>query len=229
MIAIGFDFDHTLGFDNGLERNALFDLGEELGAPLDRSDEREHARLNALLHRFREWEITMPAMIEEFVASLVPRPVPNTLVYEDRFKALAIARVGGLSPTPGARELLDELDRRDIPYAILTNGWSPLQQCKVKAIGHLGAVIVSDELGVAKPHPGAFLALSRALGASPEHTYFVGDNPLTDIIGAQRAGMRAIWFDLGEHAYPADQAPPFARITAFDQLLALLPGPGTDA
>jgi HAD superfamily hydrolase (TIGR01549 family) len=224
MIAIGFDFDHTLGFDNGLERNALFDLAEDLGSPLDRADAREAERVNALLHEFREGRMTMAAMIDAFVASLVPRPPADTLAHEERFKELAFARVGGVTPTDGAIALLDELVRREIPYAILTNGWSPLQQLKLKQIGHMGGVLVSDEVGVAKPHHGAFLALERALGVPAADTWFVGDNPLTDICGAMGAGMRAVWFDLGEHKYPADMAPPAHRITALAELLTLLPG-----
>jgi HAD superfamily hydrolase (TIGR01549 family) len=224
MIAIGFDFDHTLGFDNGLERNALFDLAEDLGAPLDRTDANEAARLNALLHEFREGRMTMAAMVDAFVASLTPRPPADTLAHEERFKQLACARVDRVTPSDGARELLDELERREIPYAILTNGWSPLQQLKLKQIGHMGAVLVSDEVGVAKPHHGAFLALERQLGVPAANTWFVGDNPLTDICGAMAAGMHAVWYDLGEHAYPADMAPPEHRITALAELLALLPG-----
>ncbi len=229
MYAIGFDFDHTLGWDNGLERNALFDLAESLGARLDRNDESEQARLNALLGTFREGEIPMDEMIARFVATLEPRQPVSTREYEERFKQFAFSRVAGVTAGEGARALLDEIERRDIPYAVLTNGWSPLQQLKLKAIGHMGAVLVSDEVGVAKPHSGAFLALERALGVTPQHTWFVGDNPRTDILGALNAGMHAVWLDLGEHEYPDDQAPPTHRITALAELLDIIPGTRTTA
>jgi hypothetical protein len=39
MIAFGFDFDHTLGVDNGLERRALYDYARELGRSLGPRDE----------------------------------------------------------------------------------------------------------------------------------------------------------------------------------------------
>ncbi len=38
QIAVGFDFDHTLGVDNGLERKACVRLAAELGIPIDLVD-----------------------------------------------------------------------------------------------------------------------------------------------------------------------------------------------
>ena len=37
-IAIGFDFDHTLGVDHGLELRALYAYAAELGRPLHQDD-----------------------------------------------------------------------------------------------------------------------------------------------------------------------------------------------
>jgi FMN hydrolase / 5-amino-6-(5-phospho-D-ribitylamino)uracil phosphatase len=50
----------------------------------------------------------------------------------------------------------------------------------------------SDELGRSKPHPRAFASTLKALGVRAEEAVHVGDLPHTDIIGAQRAGMRAV-------------------------------------
>ena len=53
MIALGFDFDHTLGVDSGLERKALYAYAAELGHPLDPHDDTWRARIESLLARFR--------------------------------------------------------------------------------------------------------------------------------------------------------------------------------
>jgi HAD superfamily hydrolase (TIGR01509 family) len=53
---------------------------------------------------------------------------------------------------------------------------------------YLDAVVMSYETGVCKPALKAFLAASDQLGADPERTLMVGDNPLTDS-GAVAAGM----------------------------------------
>jgi HAD superfamily phosphatase (TIGR01668 family) len=43
-----------------------------------------------------------------------------------------------------------------------------------------------------KPAPTAFLDACKALGASPEQTAYVGDQVITDVLGSQRAGLRAV-------------------------------------
>ena len=43
-----------------------------------------------------------------------------------------------------------------------------------------------------KPTPAAFLNGCRMLGVQPSEAVYVGDQVITDILGAQRAGLRAI-------------------------------------
>ena len=52
----------------------------------------------------------------------------------------------------------------------------------------------SDETGVAKPHPEAFLRALEPLGGFPETSLHIGDIERTDIIGAKGVGMRAILY-----------------------------------
>ncbi|HYO44919.1 MAG TPA: HAD family hydrolase [Candidatus Limnocylindrales bacterium] len=63
-------------------------------------------------------------------------------------------------------------------------GWAP----------HLAAVVVSQRVGVIKPHPGIFAAARAALGdPDPASILHVGDDWAADIVGAKRAGWRAAW------------------------------------
>jgi len=39
--------------------------------------------------------------------------------------------------------------------------------------------------------------LTEVVGESPESVVFVGDNPLTDVLGACRAGLRSAFFRRG--------------------------------
>jgi HAD superfamily phosphatase (TIGR01668 family) len=43
-----------------------------------------------------------------------------------------------------------------------------------------------------KPAPTAFLDACKALEVKPEETAYVGDQVITDVLGSQRAGLRAI-------------------------------------
>jgi putative hydrolase of the HAD superfamily len=71
-------------------------------------------------------------------------------------------------------------------------------------------VVVSAEEGPCKPEPALFrLALER-LGASASKAAMVGDRLPTDILGAQRAGLRAVLVDFhgdGPEPSPPDPIP----------------------
>ena len=220
-VAFGFDFDHTLGVDNGLERTALVEYAAEVGRPLDvRADPQWIARLDALLTEFRNGRIALAEMLARFAAAI---GAPPDALDGERWKAICIALVDRLvRPVDGARDLLATLAERGIPVAILTNGWTPLQQRKIaRALpGVDGAlpILVSDVVGAAKPAAAAFDALVGALGVRRDAVWYVGDNPRTDVAGALGAGLRAVWFDWEGHPYPGDVPAPTLRIAALREL-----------
>jgi HAD superfamily phosphatase (TIGR01668 family) len=43
-----------------------------------------------------------------------------------------------------------------------------------------------------KPAPSAFIEACTALGVKPEEAAYVGDQVITDVLGSQRAGLRAV-------------------------------------
>ena len=86
---------------------------------------------------------------------------------------------------------------------------------------HFGHLTFSDELGVSKPHPQTFLSTLEALGVSPQAAMHIGDNPRTDVGGAQGVGMRAIRFD-GPYPWPASEIQADGEIASYDQLEPLL-------
>ncbi len=57
----------------------------------------------------------------------------------------------------------------------------------------LDEIIVSGRLGIRKPHPAIFGELTRLLALAPDEIVFVGDDLQADIVGAQKAGMHAVW------------------------------------
>ncbi len=65
--------------------------------------------------------------------------------------------------------------------------------------------------GIANPSPRIYRAALEAVGTAPQHTLFVGDRVLEDIVGPRQQGMQtalATWFrhDSGEHGL-ADHVP----------------------
>ena len=52
---------------------------------------------------------------------------------------------------------------------------------------------LSYEIGLAKPDPAVFQAACDALKCEPAETVMVGDSILSDVTGAQNAGLQARW------------------------------------
>jgi putative hydrolase of the HAD superfamily len=79
---------------------------------------------------------------------------------------------------------------------IISNGPSDLQRYKLKLFDlerEFDPIVISGEIGVAKPDQKIFrYALERA-GVSPEEALYVGDSPVYDIVGAKGAGMMMAW------------------------------------
>ncbi|HEY1827918.1 MAG TPA: HAD family hydrolase, partial [Acidimicrobiales bacterium] len=77
-----------------------------------------------------------------------------------------------------------------------------------------------------KPDRALFAVVERELGLSPDRCVLVGDHPLNDVVGAKRAGWRAVWLDRdrsGPYVAPAgcDERPD-AVIGSLDQLPGIL-------
>lgn len=122
-----------------------------------------------------------------------------------------------------ARATLDHL-HGDYALALITNGAPDIQRDKLAGCGlepYFPVVVVSGEAGVGKPDPAIFAQTLAALEVAPEDAVMVGDNPARDILGANRAGVRAVW--IRREGQPLTHgARPDATITTLDNLAALL-------
>ena len=111
-----------------------------------------------------------------------------------------------VEPDDEVNALLADLNDRRVPWGIVTNG-SPNQHAKCRKAGLAALapfVIVSEEAGYRKPDPRIFHDALEATGlTAPEEVMFVGDNPVADIDGAKRFGMKATWVRRGRQ-YPTD-------------------------
>lgn len=95
---------------------------------------------------------------------------------------------------PDTRIALEHL--RPFLGGIITNGGPAQQHAKVERLGlnrFFKHILISDEIGCAKPSPGIFRQAERRVGRHPRGCLFIGDTWRTDIRGALRSGWRAIW------------------------------------
>ncbi len=100
----------------------------------------------------------------------------------------------------GAGELLSALKRQGYRIGLISNtGRTPGRTMRKVLEGYgitgcFDAMTFSDEAGYIKPNPQIFEIALRSLGAEPEKTVHVGDNPLLDVYGARACGIGAILF-----------------------------------
>lgn len=58
--------------------------------------------------------------------------------------------------------------------------------------------VAAYRIGCAKPDAAIFHAACKALDVAPEEALYIGDDPLLDVEGAQKAGLRAAWINRAE-------------------------------
>lgn len=100
---------------------------------------------------------------------------------------------GTPAPLPGARELLEELRRRDIAWAIATSS-EPAEAEGALEVLDLpeGAIVVNGEqVEAAKPDPEMYLKAAKGLGIDPTQAIAVGDAPW-DITTAMTLEIKAV-------------------------------------
>lgn len=113
----------------------------------------------------------------------------------------------------GARELVIELKRKGHRLALVTNGLKEVQRPRIaKAdMGHyFEAIVVSDEIGVAKPD-AAFFEYAFAEMGQPEKgdVLMVGDSLSSDIQGGNGFGLATCWFNPKKAANLTPHQPTF--------------------
>jgi len=97
----------------------------------------------------------------------------------------------------GALDILEYLHPR-YPMFIVTNGFEEVQFTKVKSAGlekYFREIVISDRVGHKKPSPEIFHYVVDTHGIPHRNLIMIGDNMLTDIAGAVRAGIDSVLFN----------------------------------
>jgi HAD superfamily hydrolase (TIGR01509 family) len=126
---------------------------------------------------------------------------------------------------PGTREALERI-RKNYPLGVISNADGSidrvLERCGIADC--FQSITDSGVVGYEKPNPAIFQAALASIGADARHSLYVGDVYSVDYLGATRAGMKAILFDVAG-AYRGRKLP---RVESLEQLEATLqrPEPG---
>ncbi|CEG21710.1 Pyrimidine 5'-nucleotidase YjjG [Planococcus massiliensis] len=121
-------------------------------------------------------------------------------------------------------EILEQLKGR-YQLLLLTNGSPSLQQTKLEITPEIAPyfdhIVISGAFGSGKPDPAIFQHALSQFGLQPEDALMVGDNLMTDIIGAEKAGIRSVWINREAKA-PHDTIIPTYEIKHLQELLPIL-------
>ena len=127
-----------------------------------------------------------------------------------------------VDPLPGAIEAVERL-REDHAVALVTNGDPGMQGQKLDALGLTDAFEAVVHAGYdtpPKPEPDPFHHALDELAVAPDRAVHVGNSLHSDVPGAKRAGLRAVWYaggDVGDASDP-DVAPDY-RLDSMHELL----------
>jgi HAD superfamily hydrolase (TIGR01509 family) len=131
----------------------------------------------------------MTRMITHYGLTGEPGPM-----LEERLQIQRSLYERGISPMPGARELVLALAERGIPMAVASGSPTEIIRLVLKTLDLLGALstwVGSDQVQRGKPAPDLFLLAAARLGAEPSRCVVLEDST-AGVEAAVAAGMRCV-------------------------------------
>jgi putative hydrolase of the HAD superfamily len=133
------------------------------------------------------------------------------------------------SPIEGGKALLAQLREQGYRLGLISNtmfrGEAHLQDlARFELDGYFDATLFSADENKWKPNRAPFEHMAAALAVEPGAAVYIGDDPANDVVGSQRAGLKAIHMRSSDRfAIPAE-ARPDATIQRLAELPAVLAG-----
>lgn len=124
----------------------------------------------------------------------------------------------------GAKELIEGLHGK-VRMMLITNGFQKVQKPRLARSGienYFESVVVSDEVGVAKPDPQIFDHSFATMGhPNKADVLIIGDSLSSDIKGGRNYGIDTCWYNPTAKARP-DQLPITHEVKTLAQIPPLL-------
>ena len=204
-----FDADNTLFDYNLAEVTALHNTFQTHGLPVDETSMDTYREVNnKLWQAFEKGEITQDILrvkrFEQFLEAMGADGSPEKLSV-DYVEQLSLRT----DLIDGALEVLQQL-RESSRFALITNGLTTVQRGRLSRspLKELfEAVIISEEIGVAKPHAEFFETAHKHTGRPPKSDILViGDSLSSDIRGGINFGVDTCWFNPHGDPHPDELA-----------------------
>jgi putative hydrolase of the HAD superfamily len=201
--AVVFDLDNTLFDHSGCAVAGLRSWVTGLGiVPTDELVAEWFVIEEDQFGRFLSGELTHQGQRRGRLRAFLPvlgLPVPTTDAELDEvFAGYRTQYTNNWIAYPDARPALEVARSNGWRIGVLTNGSTRQQNAKLRTIGLadlIDVVCTSEDLGVSKPAPEAYLRTCAALGTDPADTLMIGDNLELDVLAARAAGLTAHHLD----------------------------------
>jgi 2-haloalkanoic acid dehalogenase type II len=132
------------------------------------------------------------------------------------------AGLAGASAFPDAGPAIAAL-RPHYRLALLSNADDDfLGECLERNELRFDTVVTSEQAEAIKPNPAIFEYLSRKLDVAPGDVLYVGDNPIPDVLGPGRAGMKCAWVNRNGMRKPRNVPQPDVRVRSLEELVSVL-------
>jgi len=222
---ITFDLDDTLWDVGPVIHSAEIRLRDWLGQHAPRLGDFPVESLAAIRRMLVEAEPDLKHRISELRRRILFHALHDAGYPEDEARSLAgqafevfLEARHAIDLFPEVHPTLELLANR-YTLGVLTNGNADVR--RLGLADYFQFTLCAEDLGIGKPDPRPFReALARA-GVAAEHAVHIGDHPDDDIGGAQRAGVRAIWFNPAGKAWQYEGRPD-AQVSSLAELPALL-------
>ena len=120
-------------------------------------------------------------------------------------------------------KVLDSL-KGEYALLLLTNGSPELQNTKLditpELVPYFDQIVISGDFGRGKPDPTIFEHALQVMNITADEAIMVGDNLMTDILGASRVGMKSVW--INRHEKDRNEVIPTYEITHLEELFPII-------
>ena len=210
MRVVLFDLDDTLFDHKHCSRVGLVAVQKSYAGRIHESIDEVESTYSELLEQWHKKVLDGSISIDKARVERFRDLLSNeqTVATDDESQAAARcyrrAYDAAYRPVPGSIALLQRV-KAERPIGIVTNHIVSEQVKKIAAIGigpFVDQLVVSEEVGVAKPDARVFEAALSRLGGTADEAVMIGDSWSSDILGATEMGIRAIWLNRYDRPCP---------------------------
>ena len=194
------DNDNTLMDFNAAEKKALLDVLWDYRLPADEATCQKYHEINdAQWKALERGETTQPVLKVERFRLLLEWLGRSDLSAEEMSARYAENLGSHADLLPGAADFIGALHGK-MKIALVSNGVSAIQRsrlAKCPLTPMFDAIVISEEVGAAKPDPKLIEVALDMLGCTDKsQAVMMGDSLSADIPAANNAGVDSIYFSL---------------------------------